>query len=326
MKPLGKVMLTPKGDYNSGTTYDVLDLVRYDHKSWISLKQQTGVVPTHGADWQLYTEDGNGIVNVSYVGVDPTDPDGLTDIYEISFTNTTPFQFKIRNGKDGSGGGGGASSWSDLRNKPFNTLGTDFKVDSNVLKLADAITTKLPTQAPTPLKAGYAPIIQDDGSVDWAEIKGGISEDDIAQEYTDIESATEAEKNKVVASAYAVQKYANTYTERVLMTLKAGENTIGTWQDEEPSDWVVDEDHFLFLPNFYEADDEELTFSLIFDTSNNEPIFRKGFEWVSQTDVMKDGKPCGALCIRCANAPTVDTIIGVDITRVRFDNVVVVSP
>lgn len=206
----------------------------------------------------------------------------------------------------------------------FNTEEFELDPSDKTLSLSRSVATKLSKldTDTVPSENGMA-LAWDGEKYTPQKVKGGHELITVEDGVDGVLNNTEEEK---VVDALVVKQYANTYTERVLMTLKAGENTIGIWQDEEPEDWVVDEDHFLFLPNFYQADDEELTFSLIFDTSNNEPIFRKGFEWVSQTDVMKDGKPCGALCIRCANAPTVDTIIGVDITRVRFDNVVVVSP
>jgi len=100
MKVIGKVMLTPKGDYNATTDYEVLDLVRYDHKSWIALNAVTGVVPTiSGTDWQLYTEDGRGIASV----VD--NQSGKDHVITITFDdNSNPFVFTIKDGNDGADG------------------------------------------------------------------------------------------------------------------------------------------------------------------------------------------------------------------------------
>lgn len=39
--------------------------------------------------------------------------------------------------EDEEGGGGGASTWNDISGKPFNTLGEEFEVVSNVLKIAE---------------------------------------------------------------------------------------------------------------------------------------------------------------------------------------------
>lgn len=48
-----------------------------------------------------------------------------------------------------SGGSGGASSWTDLTGKPFNTVGSDFNTTSNELKLAKAIPTVTDTYSST---------------------------------------------------------------------------------------------------------------------------------------------------------------------------------
>lgn len=271
--------------------------------------------------------------------------------------------------------GGGASSWIDLSGKPFETVGTDFAVSDDTLKLAnsvknslverltdstkgygvinsavkdgkvaklqvdttgevrtsvyntttgqwekvDSITAKLPTTAPTAQKAGQAPVIQPNGTVDWGEVKGG--HDMISTSVDDVTSNTEP--NKVV-DAVLVKEYSNRYTERVILTLKAEENTIGEWQDTERENWVVDENHFVIIPQFYEADDEDLEINILFDTILCEPMYLYGWQWVSDTGTTKQGKPCGGLCIRCGNAPSEDVRVVVDITRVRYDNVVVV--
>lgn len=129
--------------------------------------------------------------------------------------------------------------------------------------------------------------------------------------------------NKVV-DAILVKEYSNRYTERVVLTLKAGTNTIGTWQETDRENWVKDEAHFITLPQFYEGDDEDLEINILFDTINCEPVFLYGWQWVNDMGITKGGKPCGGLCIRSGNEPSEDTRVFVDITRVRYDNVVVV--
>ena len=44
---LGKVSVTPKGDYNSGTTYYALDIVGYEGGSYLAMKEVTGVEPSN---------------------------------------------------------------------------------------------------------------------------------------------------------------------------------------------------------------------------------------------------------------------------------------
>lgn len=44
---LGKVSCTPKGDYNEGTAYVVLDIVAYGGGSYMALKDVQGVMPSN---------------------------------------------------------------------------------------------------------------------------------------------------------------------------------------------------------------------------------------------------------------------------------------
>lgn len=67
----------------------------------------------------------------SYEETDPTVPSHVKAITEqdISRWNT--------------GGGGGASSWSALTDKPFETVGSDFSTSNNALQLSETVNTKL---------------------------------------------------------------------------------------------------------------------------------------------------------------------------------------
>ena len=44
---LGKVSVTPKGNYNSATTYYALDIVGYEGGSYLAMKEVTGVEPSN---------------------------------------------------------------------------------------------------------------------------------------------------------------------------------------------------------------------------------------------------------------------------------------
>ena len=57
-KILGKVAITPKGEYNNATTYQSLDLITYDGGSYLALKETTGNLPTNNEYWQLIAEKG----------------------------------------------------------------------------------------------------------------------------------------------------------------------------------------------------------------------------------------------------------------------------
>ena len=106
-KPIGRILIIPKGNYDPSTPYNSLDLVRYDYKSWLCKTDGIiGITPTEGTDWTLMTEDGTdgtdgrGIVNIQRTGTDPSNP--LKDIYTITYTDGTTSTFTVTNG---SGGG-----------------------------------------------------------------------------------------------------------------------------------------------------------------------------------------------------------------------------
>ena len=57
---LGKVACTPKGDYNEGAAYVVLDIVAYGGGSYMALKDVTGVTPSNdGVNWMQLAAPGN---------------------------------------------------------------------------------------------------------------------------------------------------------------------------------------------------------------------------------------------------------------------------
>lgn len=57
-KILGKVAITPKGEYNSATTYQDLDLITYQGNSYLALKETKGNLPTNNEYWQLIAKKG----------------------------------------------------------------------------------------------------------------------------------------------------------------------------------------------------------------------------------------------------------------------------
>lgn len=56
---LGKVATTPKGEYNSATTYLRLDVVLYNGSSYVCLKESVGNLPTNTEYWQLMASKGD---------------------------------------------------------------------------------------------------------------------------------------------------------------------------------------------------------------------------------------------------------------------------
>lgn len=63
---LGKVMLTPKGNYNAATEYARLDFVLYNGSSWVSkVDGNIGHTPADGAYWQELASSGENITITS---------------------------------------------------------------------------------------------------------------------------------------------------------------------------------------------------------------------------------------------------------------------
>ena len=160
-KPIGRILIIPKGNYDPSTPYNSLDLVRYDFKSWLCKTDGIiGITPTEGTDWTLMTEDGTdgrGIVDIQRTGTDPSNP--LKDIYTITYTDGTTSTFTVTNG---SGGGTTADTMlksvydknddgivdkADAANTATNatdaTNAKNLKKSDGAIVDADTITTKL---------------------------------------------------------------------------------------------------------------------------------------------------------------------------------------
>lgn len=58
-KILGKVALTPKGEFNELTEYQVLDIISYQGSSYVCLQTTKGNLPTNDTYWQLVAEKGD---------------------------------------------------------------------------------------------------------------------------------------------------------------------------------------------------------------------------------------------------------------------------
>ena len=46
MTTAGRILIIPKGDYDSTATYEMLDLVKHNGTSWLAKKESTGIEPT----------------------------------------------------------------------------------------------------------------------------------------------------------------------------------------------------------------------------------------------------------------------------------------
>lgn len=57
----GRVLLIPKGEYNSTTQYSSLDVVLYEHDSYVALQTTQGNAPTNTTYWQKLTDVGEDL-------------------------------------------------------------------------------------------------------------------------------------------------------------------------------------------------------------------------------------------------------------------------
>lgn len=90
-KILGKVVITPKGEFNEATTYQKLDVVSYQGSSYICLQETTGNLPTNTEYWQLIAQKGTDGVDGKdgTNGIDGKDgQDGVSATIQIGTVTT----------------------------------------------------------------------------------------------------------------------------------------------------------------------------------------------------------------------------------------------
>lgn len=208
----------------------------------------------------------------------------------------------------GGGGGGGVSDYSDLDGKP--------QIENHVLNSGNNTAESLGLATKSEVNGKYT------------KPSTGIPKSDLANEINEKLSKIESKADTVekinnatesadkLASALGVQKYANKYVERYTCTIPQGATEKGIWQEGEPSTWVIDEDHMVLLPMFYNA--EEITF--LFDAECGKAVTLAGYQYVSETSIIKDGKPCGGLCFKLASAYDVDVKVAIDISKLNRES------
>lgn len=170
------------------------------------------------------------------------------------------------------------------------------------LKVADTITAKLPAQAPTSADEGKAPVVQNDGSVAWGEVKGGH------EMLSDIPSViSNTEENKVV-DALVVKEFSNTYKVRLIQSFDAEAIGVGTWCENptwtsgDMADWISSDELIQ------EDKDVSVEFQFMFEVENGEPLALGGYQWDSTS---------GKMCVKFGNQPTANGRIAIDIIKIR---------
>ena len=77
----GRVLMIPKGDYNAATTYEMLDFVYYQGRSYVCKQTSTGNVPTNTTYWQALTGDASAEIQALTNYVAENNVKNLFNIY-----------------------------------------------------------------------------------------------------------------------------------------------------------------------------------------------------------------------------------------------------
>lgn len=95
---LGKVAVTPKGEWNSTTAYEKLDVVSYNGSSYLSVRTVPAATPLSNTNYWLLLaqkgDTGNGVASIEKTGTS-----GLTDTYTITYTDGSTSTFTVINGE-----------------------------------------------------------------------------------------------------------------------------------------------------------------------------------------------------------------------------------
>ena len=93
----GRVLIMPKGNYDSSVTYNMLDMVYYGGKSYICKQTSTGNVPTNTVYWQIMLEGASTFEGLTDVDINNVqDGDGVAyNATTHKWENTSPVSIAI---------------------------------------------------------------------------------------------------------------------------------------------------------------------------------------------------------------------------------------
>lgn len=137
---LGKVQMTPRGEYSSETAYAFLDIVSYGGGSYLAKKQSTNVPVTNTTYWLCIAEKGNvgeaagfGTPTIEVTELDPdSEPTAEVTSDGEDTAKVFHFSFGIPQGKQGDTGNGIES---------IEKTGTEGNVDTYTITYTDETTT-----------------------------------------------------------------------------------------------------------------------------------------------------------------------------------------
>lgn len=87
---LGKVSISPKGEWNNATTYECLDTVNFGGGSWLAKRANTAVSPVEGDDWMQLSAKGADaeVTKDSIVEALGYEPEKVEGKYELIYSVT----------------------------------------------------------------------------------------------------------------------------------------------------------------------------------------------------------------------------------------------
>ena len=132
MASAGRILIMPKGEYNANTTYEMLDLVKHNGKSWLAKKTSVGIEPSvaNSEYWQdvVNYEHDKSVSSNSNKNDDPntttlarirtkhancptSDTDYVIDTVFVDGTDGIYSKFQIARSEQ---------NWVFIRSKPYN--------------------------------------------------------------------------------------------------------------------------------------------------------------------------------------------------------------
>lgn len=250
---IGRILLMPKGVYNSATVYNSLDWVRYDSKSWVcKLDNTVGVTPAEGTNWTLMAADGSvsgsvawsAVTGKPFVSVDSSDfqVDGSD---ELNIKRNTFGKIRIKSG----------GSTTDLSASGDSTFEID--AGTNVTIAADNTTNPKKITINSSGGGGGSSTFSGLSDVSVSSMTSGqivryrtvggslkLCNENMPQGghdmvantpestlLTSISGATTS--NDKVVSAYGIKTWSNCEAKSIMATASKDSDGIGTWEDDD---------------------------------------------------------------------------------------------
>lgn len=123
----GAFQNTYKAAWSSGASYLAGDLVKNAGAVWLAKTDNSNVTPAEGATWTKVVDSGtNGRSITSIARTSGTGAAGSTDVYTITYSDSTTSTFSVVNGTNGQGVPVGGTTGQVLRKKTATNYDTEW--------------------------------------------------------------------------------------------------------------------------------------------------------------------------------------------------------